>query len=134
MKFTTKLKQMIKSYSFWTTLAGSLALVASAIGKAFSIKVEEKIIIDIVMAIAGVLVAVGVVTMPSDKSKTDEKEDASKEEIVKDDASKQGEEKLIEAADQIQAEISQKEEISQEQAKEESPKPVSDSSHDKDEK
>ena len=134
MKFTTKLKQMIKSYSFWTTLAGSLALVASAIGKAFSIKVEEKIIIDIVMAIAGVLVAVGVVTMPSDKSKTDEKEDASKEEIVKDDASKQGEEKLIEAADQIQAEISQKEEISQEQAKEDSPKPVSDSSHDNDEK
>lgn len=134
MKLTTKLKQMIKSYSFWTTLAGSLALVASAIGKAFSIKVEEKIIIDIVMAIAGVLVAVGVVTMPSDKSKTDEKEDASKEEIVKDDASKQGEEKLIEAADQIQAEISPKEEISQEQAKEDSPKPVSDSSHDKDEK
>lgn len=134
MKLTTKFKQMIKSYSFWTTLAGSLALVASAIGKAFSIKVEEKIITDIVMAIAGVLVAVGVVTMPSDKSKTDEKEDASKEEIVKDDASKQGEEKLIEAADQIQAEISPKEEISQEQAKEDSPKPVSDSSHDKDEK
>lgn len=134
MKFTTKLKQMIKSYSFWTTLAGSLALVASAIGKAFSIKVEEKIIIDIVMAIAGVLVAVGVVTMPSDKSKADEKEDASKEEIVKDDASKQGEEKLIEAAEKIQAEISQKEEISQEQAKEDSPKPVSDSSHDTDEK
>lgn len=123
---------MIKSYSFWTTLAGSLALVASAIGKAFSIKVEEKIIIDIVMAIAGVLVAVGVVTMPSDKSKTDEKEDASKEEIVK--SSKQGEEKLIEAADQIQAEISQKEEISQKQAKEGFSKSVSDSSHDTDEK
>lgn len=79
MKFATKLKQMIKSYSFWTTLAGSLALVASAIGKAFSIKIEEKIITDIVMAIAGVLVAVGVVTMPSDKSKTDEKEETSQE-------------------------------------------------------
>lgn len=132
MKLTTKLKQMIKSYSFWTTLAGSLALVASAIGKAFSIKVEEKIITDIVMAIAGVLVAVGVVTMPSDKSKTDEKEDASKEKIVK--SSKQGEEKLIEAADQIQAEISQKEETSQKQAKEGFSKSVSDSSHDTDEK
>lgn len=132
MKLTTKFKQMIKSYSFWTTLAGSLALVASAIGKAFSIKVEEKIIIDIVMAIAGVLVAVGVVTMPSDKSKTDEKEDVSKEKIVK--SSKQGEEKLIEAADQIQAEISQKEETSQKQAKEGFSKSVSDSSHDTDEK
>lgn len=132
MKLTTKFKQMIKSYSFWTTLAGSLALVASAIGKAFSIKVEEKIIIDIVMAIAGVLVAVGVVTMPSDKSKTDEKEDVSKEKIVK--SSKQGEEKLIEAAEEIKAEISQKEETCQKQAKEGFSKSVSDSSHDTDEK
>lgn len=132
MKLTTKFKQMIKSYSFWTTLAGSLALVASAIGKAFSIKVEEKIIIDIVMAIAGVLVAVGVVTMPSDKSKTDEKEDASKEEIVK--SSKQGEEKLIKAAEEIKVEISQKEETCQKQAKEGFSKSVSDSSHDTDEK
>lgn len=132
MKFATKLKQMIKSYSFWTTLAGSLALVASAIGKAFSIKVEEKIITDIVMAIAGVLVAVGVVTMPSDKSKTDEKEDASKEEIVK--SSKQGEEKLIKAAEEIKVEISQKEETCQKHAKEGFSKSVSDSSHDTDEK
>ncbi len=132
MKLTTEFKQMIKSYSFWTTLAGSLALVASAIGKAFSIKVEEKIIIDIVMAIAGVLVAVGVVTMPSDKSKTDEKEDASKEEIVK--SSKQGEEKLIKAAEEIKVEISQKEETCQKQAKEGFSKSVSDSSHDTDEK
>lgn len=132
MKFATKLKQMIKSYSFWTTLAGALALVASAIGKAFSIKVEEKIIIDIVMAIAGVLVAVGVVTMPSDKSKTDEKEDASKEKIVK--SSKQGKEKLIKAAEEIKAEISQKEETCQKQAKEGFSKSVSDSSHDTDEK
>lgn len=132
MKLTTKFKQMIKSYSFWTTLAGSLALVASAIGKAFSIKVEEKIIIDIVMAIAGVLVAVGVVTMPSDKSKTDEKEDASKEKIVK--SSKQGEEKLIKAAEEIKAEISQKEETCQKHAKEGFSKSVSDSSHDTDEK
>ena len=132
MKLTTKFKQMIKSYSFWTTLAGSLALVASAIGKAFSIKVEEKIIIDIVMAIAGVLVAVGVVTMPSDKSKTDEKEDASKEEIVK--SSKQGEEKLIKAAEEIKVEIYQKEETCQKHAKEGFSKSVSDSSHDTDEK
>lgn len=134
MKLTTKFKQMIKSYSFWTTLAGSLALIASAIGKAFSIKVEEKIIIDIVMAIAGVLVAVGVITMPSDKSKTDEKEDASKEEIVKYDPSKQGEEKLIKATEEIKVEISQKEETSQKQAKEGFSKSVSDSSHDTDEK
>lgn len=68
MIFKQKFKQAISSYSFWTTLAGALALIGSAIGKAFSLKIEEQIISDIVMAIAGVLVAVGIVTMPSKKS------------------------------------------------------------------
>lgn len=68
MTFKQKFKQAISSYSFWTTLAGALALIGSAIGKAFSLKIEEQIISDIVMAIAGVLVAVGIVTMPSKKS------------------------------------------------------------------
>ncbi len=62
-----KLKNLIRSYSFWTTLAGALCILMSALGRAFSFKVEEKIISDIVMAIAGVLVAVGIVSMPAKK-------------------------------------------------------------------
>lgn len=76
---------MISSYSFWTTLAGALAFVASAIGRAFSIKVEEQIVTDIVMGVAGVLVAVGIVTLPTDKA--DKAEVNSKEpECAKDDS------------------------------------------------
>lgn len=84
MTFKQKFKQMISSYSFWTTLAGALAMVASAIGKAFSIKIEEQIISDIVMAIAGVLVAVGIVSLPTSKENDAELVD-NDEKIKQDD-------------------------------------------------
>ncbi len=68
------IKKLICSYSFWTALAGALGLLGSAIGRAFSFKLEEKIISDVVMAIAGVLVVVGIVKVPTnDEEKSDEK-------------------------------------------------------------
>lgn len=85
MKFKQKFKQMISSYSFWTTLAGALALVASAIGRAFCIKVEEQIVTDIVMAIAGVLVAVGIVSKPTTQSDGAEV-DGNEPEVIQDDS------------------------------------------------
>lgn len=78
MTFKQKFKQAISSYNFWTTLAGALALIASAIGKAFCVKIEEQIVTDIVMAVAGVLVAVGIVHKPADK--TAETEQSSEDE------------------------------------------------------
>lgn len=79
MKFKQKFKQMISSYSFWTALAGALAFVASAIGRAFSIKVEEQIVTDIVMGVAGVLVTVGIVSMPANKTaQAEEQKDSEK--------------------------------------------------------
>lgn len=84
-----KIKNLIRSYSFWTTLAGALCILASALGRAFSFKVEEKIISDVVMAVAGVLVAVGIVNMPAkqedepqssqEESQAEENEDNSSE-------------------------------------------------------
>lgn len=78
-----KIKKLICSYSFWTALAGALAMLGSTIGKIFSVNVEGETIADIVMSIAGVLVAVGVVTMPkkddpssqTDAEATEEKQD-----------------------------------------------------------
>lgn len=75
-----KLKNIIRSYSFWTTLAGALCILMSALGRAFSFKVEEKIISDIVMAVAGVLVAVGIVNMPPKKEESDNETPSSPEE------------------------------------------------------
>ena len=53
-----------KSYGFWTALAGAITLLASAIGKCFGVSVNGQVITDVVMAIAGVLVVLGVVSMP----------------------------------------------------------------------
>ena len=66
-----KLKNLVKSYSFWTALAGALVILINSIGNVFGFHIEEKLVSDIVMAVAGVLVAFGVVTLPaSTKDKT----------------------------------------------------------------
>lgn len=75
-----KLKNLIRSYSFWTALSGAVVMLAGALGRAFSFEVEEKIITDIIMAVAGLLVVFGVVSLPKDKDKEIEippKEDES---------------------------------------------------------
>ena len=74
-----------KSYGFWTALAGAVVVLLNAIGKCFGFAVEEQIVTDIIMAIAGVLVVFGVVSMPKkansqNQEKTEEKETQEKQE------------------------------------------------------
>lgn len=57
-----------KSYGFWTALAGAVVVLLNALGKCFGFSVEEEIVTDIIMAIAGVLVVFGIVSMPKDKT------------------------------------------------------------------
>lgn len=77
------MKNKLKSYSFWTALAGSAVVFVSAIGKFFGFSVEGEIVSNIVMAIAGVLVLFGVVTMPpkneGDQNATPEETEELKE-------------------------------------------------------
>lgn len=74
------LKNLVKSYSFWTALAGVLVILINSIGNIFGFQIEEKLVSDIVMAIAGVLVAFGVVTLPSStKDKTQQQETETNE-------------------------------------------------------
>ena len=74
-----KLKNLIKSYGFWTALAGAVVVLVNALGRAFGFFVEEEIISNIIMAVAGLLVVFGVVTMPK-STKTSEKTEEKKEE------------------------------------------------------
>lgn len=69
-----KLKQMIRSYGFWTALAGAIVVLVNAVGRAFGFFVEEEVISNIIMAIAGILVVFGVVTMPKGEQKDENKE------------------------------------------------------------
>ena len=75
------MKEKIKRYSFWTTLAGSSVIIASVIGKIFGFQIENEIISDAIIAFAGLLVALGVV-IPDDKQeklKEDEKTESDDE-------------------------------------------------------
>lgn len=71
------MKNKFKSYSFWTALSGAVVVLLQAIGKCFGFSIESDIVTGIIMAIAGILVVFGVVSMPNndDQSKEDEKKD-----------------------------------------------------------
>lgn len=48
-------------YSFWVSLSGAIVILLNAFGKAFNFSIENKIVEDCIMAVAGVLVVLGVV-------------------------------------------------------------------------
>lgn len=64
------MKEKLKSYSFWSALSGAMVIFVNALGKIFGFSVEDELISGLIMAIAGVLVVFGVVTMPSNKEET----------------------------------------------------------------
>ncbi len=74
------MKKKIKSFSFWTALAGALTILVEVLGKCFGFSVEEGLVSEIVLAVAGVLVVFGVVCMPSKEDNPqnyDEQKDAT---------------------------------------------------------
>ncbi len=78
----------IRSYSFWLGLSGALVLLINSLGNVFGFKIENQIVEDLVMSVAGVLAVLGIVVMPSTK-RTDKKIDKfssneNKEEQAKD--------------------------------------------------
>lgn len=67
-----------RSYSFWISLAGAVVLLVNCFGRAFGFKIENKVVEDCIMGIAGALVMLGIVTMDtgeSDKSDDDKKDE-----------------------------------------------------------
>ena len=75
----------IKSYGFWIALSGAVVMLVNALGEIFGFAVEDQLISNFIMAIAGVLIVLGVVNMPSKESDKLENE----EDIVNDDFSNQ---------------------------------------------
>lgn len=96
-----KLFKKIKSYSFWVSLSASIVLLLNAIGNAFGFKIEEKIVNDVVMSLAGVLVVLGVVSMNGASDKKDEKTGES-EEKTDDSAGEKDDESQISNGDNVE--------------------------------
>lgn len=66
------------SYSFWVSFSGAILILLNAFGKAFGFSVENQVVEDCIMAIAGVLVVLGVV---GNINKNDEDESITSGEI-----------------------------------------------------
>ena len=74
------MKNKIKSYSFWVALSGSIVIFVNALGELFGFSVQDDLISGLIMAFAGILVVLGIVTMPKDNtSQEDEKQDEKNE-------------------------------------------------------
>ena len=73
--------KIFKSYSFWTTLAGAVVLFVNLLSKLCGFAVESELISDVIMAFAGILVALGIVTMP--KNNGNNEENAEQEDVEK---------------------------------------------------
>ena len=59
--------KIFRSYGFWTAFAGAVVIFINALGELFGFKIESKLIENVIMALAGVLVALGVVSMGNKK-------------------------------------------------------------------
>lgn len=86
-----KLKDRIKTYNFWVSLASAIFLIINSIGQKFNFRLDEGIFSDIFTAICGILVLLGILVPPTCSSKAgklepeieekDEKENAENGEI-----------------------------------------------------
>ena len=85
------MKNKIKSYSFWTALSGAVVVLLQALGKCFGFSIDSDIVTGIIMAVAGILVVFGVVSMPNSNNdqqnnQTDNTESCDEETVAKNDS------------------------------------------------
>lgn len=69
-----------KSYAFWTSLSAAVVVLATTIAKMFGVSINDKLISDFVMAIAGILIVFGIVKMPSQKQQEELSDEEEKKE------------------------------------------------------
>lgn len=63
-----------KNYGFWVSLSSAVVLLINSLGRIFGFSVENKLVEDLILSFAGVLLVLGLVTMNAD-SHTDDKDD-----------------------------------------------------------
>lgn len=57
-----KLFEKMKLYSFWVSFSGALIIFINCLGRIFNFQIENEIVEDVIMSIAGLLVVLGFVT------------------------------------------------------------------------
>jgi uncharacterized membrane protein len=64
-----KLKDRVKSYSFWVSLASAIFLILKLVGQKFGFSVDEGLFNDLFTSLCGILVILGIIVPPTGKSK-----------------------------------------------------------------
>lgn len=62
---STALKNRLKNYSFWVSLASAVLLLVQAIGKPLGLIINEEIYMSIVNSVLGVFVVLGIISHPA---------------------------------------------------------------------
>lgn len=65
-----KLKDKIKSYSFWVSLASAVVLILKVLGARFGFTVDEGMLSDLFTAMCSVLVLLGIIVVPANGNTT----------------------------------------------------------------
>ncbi len=71
-----------KNYSFWVSLSSAIVILLTSFGKLFGFTVENKIVEDCIMSIAGLFVVLGIVSMNSKSDNNDKSDDTSDDEDI----------------------------------------------------
>ena len=80
-----KLKDKIKSYSFWVSLASAIILILKILGNRFGFVIDETMVSDLFTALCSILVLLGIIVPPQNTQNTssiDSKNQSSKNELV----------------------------------------------------
>ena len=85
-----KLFERMKSYSFWVSFSGALIIFINCLGRIFNFQIENEIVEDVIMSIAGLLVVLGFVTKETkaNKDNLEDIEEESSEGVVSEDEQK----------------------------------------------
>lgn len=85
-----KLFERMKSYSFWVSFSGALIIFINCLGRIFNFQIENEIVEDVIMSIAGLLVVLGFVTKETkdNEDKLENIEEESSEGVVSEDEQK----------------------------------------------
>lgn len=85
-----KLFERMKSYSFWVSFSGALIIFINCLGRIFNFQIENEIVEDVIMSIAGLLVVLGFVTKETkdNKDNLEDIEEESSEGVVCEDEQK----------------------------------------------
>ena len=65
------LKEKIKSYSYWVSLASAIVLILKVIGAKFGFNIDATLASDIITSVCSVLVITGIIVTPTSKANSD---------------------------------------------------------------